>query len=107
MIYLGNIRGTVKFNLSKSPIIQSKQHVIMETNESPMSKAYGTTLNYLPQTLQSCASQRSLISSRLDQLDGQQRDDYWLNKVDQLIKDKKKDKALIRQQNQEIRQANG
>ena len=45
--------------------------------------------------------------SRMDNLETHQRDDFWLQKVEQLMREKKKDKAVIKQQNQRILEANG
>ena len=41
MVQLGKDRGTVKFNMTRSPILKSKQHVIVETDESPTSRHLG------------------------------------------------------------------
>ena len=45
--------------------------------------------------------------SRIDSSEFNQRDDFWLKKVDQLLKEKKKDKALIKQYNQQILETTG
>ena len=41
MIQLGKDRGTVKFNITRSPILKSRHHVIDETDESPASRHHG------------------------------------------------------------------
>ena len=41
MIQLGKDRGTVKFNMTRSPILKSKRDVIVEMDESPTSRYHG------------------------------------------------------------------
>ena len=97
MTSFGHLHSMKFKGFAKSPISRRSQEAIIETDEYAYAKTHGMARELAPSIRQSCESFISMARlSRIDHLDTHQRDDYWLQKVDQLMKEKKRDKAVIK-----------